>query len=286
MNPNYVSESQGAAIRAVPHFAKGAYRDLNCSLTIDFYLRRYVNTLAAFLKLSSQDTVADVGTGYGWLAMAFALSSDARVLAIDSDQPRLEAARQIAAILGVADRIDWRVGQLGSLPLSDREARVAFCIEVLEHTGRNRAAIHDLGRVSSDALVITTPNLHFPVVAHDTQLPFCHWLSLRARRRYARIFRRTNCENHNLFWSASALLRDLPEFRVVSEFLHYASLSDYRCTFPFYLPYGAGEMRYRDGRIKSAYYAVAQCLGSRALYVMPNLASTLRRRQPCQSQQN
>jgi 2-polyprenyl-3-methyl-5-hydroxy-6-metoxy-1,4-benzoquinol methylase len=277
MNPDYVSEAQAVAIRAVPHFAEGAYRDLNCNLTIDFYVRRYVNTLAAFLKLGSQDTVADVGAGYGWLSIAFALSTDAHISAIDSDEQRLDAARQIAEILGVADRIDWRVGQLGSLPLVDREARVAFCIEVLEHTGRRRTAIRDLGRISSDALVITTPNLYFPVIAHDTQLPFCHWLPMPARREYARIFLRTNCENHNLFWSASELLHELPEFRVVSGFLHYASLADYRSTFPFYLPYGAGEMRYRDGRIKSAYYAVAQCLGRRALYVMPNLASTFRR---------
>jgi hypothetical protein len=62
--------------------------------------------------------------------------------------------------------------------LGDRAARVAYCIEVIEHIGRSRLAIHDLGRICDEVLVITTSNLLFPIIAHDTRLPFCHWLPL------------------------------------------------------------------------------------------------------------
>jgi 2-polyprenyl-3-methyl-5-hydroxy-6-metoxy-1,4-benzoquinol methylase len=273
----YVDEVQARAIRAVPHFASGIYKDIDLDGAIDFYVRRYVRPLAAFVEIGQGDVVADIGAGYGWLSLAFALVSRARVVAVDVDEPRLDAARRISEILGVADRIDWRVGCLGQLPLGDREARVAYCIEVIEHIGRARRAIRDLSRVADEALVITTPNLYFPVVSHDTKLPFCHWLPLRLRARYAAICGRTDCENNNLFWSPRALMRELPDFKVASRFLHYASRADYLSTFPYYLPYVGGGKRHGDGRLKSAYYALAAFLGRRSLFVMPSLACTLRR---------
>jgi SAM-dependent methyltransferase len=274
----YVDEAQIKAIRAVSHFASGVYRDIDLNGAIDFYVRRYVKPLAAFIKIGKCDVVADIGAGYGFLSIAFALASKAHIVAVEMDKPRLDAARRISEILGVANRIDWRVGSLGQLPLGDREARVAYCIEVLEHIGRVRSAIRDLGRVAAEALVITTPNLYFPVIAHDTRLPFCHWLPLRLRVRYAKICGRTDCENDNLFWSPRALMRELPDFEIASRFLHYASRADYLSTFPFYLPYVGGGIRHGDGRSKSAYYALATLLGRSSIYVMPSLACTLRRR--------
>ncbi|MFZ0739694.1 MAG: class I SAM-dependent methyltransferase [Candidatus Acidiferrales bacterium] len=276
----YVDEAQAEAIRTIPHFASSGYRNLDLNGAVDFFVRRYVRTLAAFVEMGEGDVVADIGTGYGWLAVAFAVASRARVVAVDIDERRLDAARRISEILGVADRIDWRVGRLGQLPLRDHESRVTYCIEVIEHIGRVRAAIRDLSRVAAEALVITTPNLYFPMIAHDTQLPFCHWLPLTLRARYAQICGRTDCENNNLFWSPRTLMQELPEFEVASGFLHYASRADYLATFPYYLPYGSGSIRQRDGRLKSAYYAVTALLGRRSLNVMPSLACTLRRRVP------
>lgn len=275
----FATEAQIRDIRAVPHFARGVYRDIDINGAIDYYRRRYVRPLGAFLRIGPGDVVADIGAGYGWLSIAFALATDARIVAVDMDEGRLEAARAIARILGVADRIDWRVGALGRLPLTRHEARVAYCIEVLEHIGRARPALRDLGRVTREALVVTTPNLYFPVIAHDTGLPFCHWLPLSLRAAYAKLCGRGDRENCNLFWSARTLLRDLPEFEVASRFLHFASREDYLATFPIYVPYVGGGVRRGDGRLKSAYYRAAALLGRRSLYVMPSLACTLRRRQ-------
>jgi hypothetical protein len=161
--------------------------------------------------------------------------------------------------------------------LVDREARIAYCIEVIEHIGRSRSAIRDLGRVCDEVLVITTPNLFFPIIAHDTRLPFCHWLPLGLRGRYAALCGRTSSQKSNLFWSPMGLLRELPDFKVASRFLHYSSRRDYLATFPFYLPYEGGGMRLGDGYPKSIYYAAASLLGRYSLYVRPSLACTLRR---------
>ena len=194
----FISDEQERAIRAVPHFAHGVYRDMDINGALDFYLRRYVGPLGAFTDLGPQDVVADIGTGYGWLAIAFALHTPARVVAVDMDEARLDAAKRIAGIIGVAHRIDWRAGRLGELPLADGEARITYCIEVIEHIGRSRQAVRDLGRVSAEMIVITTPNLYFPVIAHDTGLPFCHWLPLPLRARYAELCGRRERENDNL----------------------------------------------------------------------------------------
>ena len=273
-----LTTEQAQAIRAIPHFSQGVYRDIDLDGAIDFYRRRYVEPLGAFTGLGPEDVVADIGTGYGWLAIAFALHTPARIIAVDMDEARLDAARRIAGILGVDHRIDWRVGKLGELPLADGEARVAYCIEVIEHIGRSRPAVRDLGRVAAEMIIITTPNLYFPVIAHDTGLPFCHWLPLPQRARNAKLCGREERENDNLFWSPRSLLAELPAFRVVSRFLHFASRRDYLATFPIYVPYVGGGLRRRDGRLKSLYYRAVSMLGHHSLYAMPSLACTLRRR--------
>jgi ubiquinone/menaquinone biosynthesis C-methylase UbiE len=274
----YVTQEQQKAIRNIRHFRNGRYADIDIDQAVHFYLRRYVDQLASFIELEPDDVVADIGTGYGWLAIAFALKTRARVVAVDVDAERLRAAREIAGIIGVSERIDWRVGSLGRLPIEAGAAKAVYCIEVIEHMKRSRAAVRDLARICSDMLVITTPNLYFPVIAHDTQLPFCHWLPVKLRRAYAAMFGRSECENDNLFWSPRSLFRDLPEFELASRFLHYASRASYESTFPIYVPYVGGGLRRGDGRLKSMYYELAGRLGRYSVYVMPSLACALRRR--------
>lgn len=272
-----LSPEQTTAIRAVPHFADGAYRDLPIADTLTFYKKRYVDQLLKFRDVGPDTVVADIGAGYGWLAMAFAAYSPARVIAVEMDAKRLSAGREIATILGLADRITWLSEGLGEISLSDASVDVVYCVEVLEHVRRDPATVADLVRLPRDLLIVTTPNLWFPVIAHDTRLPFCHWLPIPLRRLYASAFGRQNAENDNLFWSPPELDRALRGFRPVSSFLHYHSLEDYIATYPFHLPYVGGGRQTHVGTLKLAYYRLASCLGANARYVMPNLACVWRR---------
>lgn len=278
--PFSVSPAQAEAIRKVPHFADGAYATLPIAETLEFYAKRYVRQLPKFRALDSSTVIADIGTGYGWLAMAFAAYSPVQVIAIEMDAERLAAGRKIAEILGLADRITWMAEPLGRISLADRSVDVAYCIEVLEHVQRNPAMVADLKRLPRDLLIVTTPNLWFPVIAHDTRLPFCHWLPLPLRRVYARTFGRDKAENDNLFWSPLGLDRRLEGWKPVASFLHYASLDDYIATYPFHLPYVGGGGGYQQGvgRAKLAYYRLAARLGPLSRYVMPNLAMVWKRR--------
>jgi SAM-dependent methyltransferase len=268
---------QCAAILRVPHFANGGYRDLPIGDTIEFYAKRYVDQLSKFRSIDADTVIADIGTGYGWLAIALAAHTPARIIAAEMDAERLAAGQQIAEILDLADRISWVPEGLGQMTLADRSVDVVYCIEVLEHIYGDPAPVSDLARLSRDLLIVTTPNKWFPVIAHDTRLPFCHWLPVPLRRRYAATFGRQDQENDNLFWSPSALTRLFAGFCPVSGFLHYRSVDDYVATYPFHLPYVGGGYQTMASPAKLAFYRLAAKLGTNSRYVLPNLASVWQR---------
>jgi 2-polyprenyl-3-methyl-5-hydroxy-6-metoxy-1,4-benzoquinol methylase len=272
-----IDDATVAAIQGVRHFSAGGYGRLDIPGTLEFYRRRYVDQLAPFRSIDGETVIADVGAGYGWLAMAFALHTPAKLIAIEMDAERLAAGRAIAGILGIEHRISWRAEGLGGIALANRSADVVYCIEVLEHVDGSRAAVADLARLPRDLLIVTTPNKWFPVIAHDTRLPFCHMLPLGLRKIYARAFHRQDSENDNIFWSPPDLRRELADFEPVSDFLHYRSPDDYFATYPFYLPYIGGGNRRAPGLAKRLYYRFASRLGRNSCYVMPNLAGVYRR---------
>jgi ubiquinone/menaquinone biosynthesis C-methylase UbiE len=266
----WISDEQIEAIRQVAHFRNSEYCRLDLNQLLDEYIRDFVEPL---LRLAGPPkALADVGSGYGWLAFAFALRTEAKITAIEYDAPRLDAARQIAAILGIAHRIEWVQGSIANLPLPDRSMDAVYCIEVIEHTGVQTSFVEQLCRISRDVLVITTPNKLFPVINHDTALPFCHWLPLRARDLYASVFGRNGRQESNLFWSPSSLFGSVVGFRRVSRFMQFASYTDYR-----ELRQACGRRRTLARRWMDGYFALASRLGKHSVYVLPNLASTFRR---------
>lgn len=245
--------------------------------TIEFYRRRYVEQLADFRTLDADAVVADIGCGSGWLAVSFALHTPARVIAVDPDAERLAFARALARRLDVEDRIEWRAGSITELPLADREADVVFCVEVLEHVSREKKAPREIVRICADILVVTTPNLWFPVVAHDTRLPFCHMLPILLRQKYAALAGRLDSEDGNKFWSPPALVRALRGMTRQSDFLQYASFEKYLAAFPHYVPYDNGYWDHGPGRLKYAYYRAVASLGRAGYPFMPNLAGVYQR---------
>lgn len=272
-----VSDRQVRAIRAIPYFAESQYRDLDIEKTLSHFRDRYVLNAPIKPAELAGKLVADVGCGYGWLAMSYAIWTDAQVVAIELNDQRLAAARQIAQILGIDEKIAWRVGSVTLIPMADREATILYCIEVIEHIQRDLHALKEIQRVADQYIVLTTPNLFSPIIGHDTRLPFCHWLPPALRRIYATAFRRQHMNENNLFWSPLALSRALDRFSRVSRFLHYQSFDDYLATFPYYSPYGKGNMKYKIKLSNYLYLRGMSLLGPFSYLLMHNLAGTFRR---------
>jgi len=231
-----------------------------------------------FHLLTREQTVVDIGAGFGWLAMAFALKSDARIIAIEPDEERLMAGREIAQVMGIARKIEWRPGLLGNLPLENQEADVVYCIEVLEHVQRSKGALMDLCRITKDKLILTTPNKWFPLIAHDTELPFCHWLPVFLRNVYAKACNRSHMENDNLFWSPYTLKKNMKDFKRISRWLHYSYLQRYFDTYPFFLPYKQGSYVEDISQAKKWYYKFAASFGRYSYLLAPNLAGVFQRK--------
>lgn len=278
--PDYtklVNEKQIDQIQQISAFASSSYAGLNIADTLDFFTRRYVRQVFQFTDIDHNSIIADIGAGFGWLSMAFAFSTDAKLIAFDVDTNRIMAGKAIAEILGLQGRIDWRSDIMNKLPLKDKEVDIAYCIEVLEHTKKETMLVQELCRISKTFIILTTPNLWFPVIAHDTGLPFCHWLPVRYRKKYAHLLNRHQMEYDNLFWSPTTLLKQMKGFKPVSRWLHYKSLQHFKDTYPFYSPYGKGKYVKKPGFTKTLFYEIVSRLGMWSHYIVPSLSFVFQR---------
>lgn len=272
-----ITEDQIFKIQQVKYYKESSYKILKIRETLEFYFKRYVYQLNDFIVLSDKTFILDIGAGFGWLSIAFAMTTPVTILAIEIDGERLKAAKKIARILNIENRIIWIIGKLGDLPLKDRAIDVGYCIEVIEHTYRDPSVLEDLRRVADELLIITTPNLWFPIIAHDTSLPFCHWLPIPLRKFYAKLFNRVDRELDNLFWSPKKLEKALPNFQRTSTFSHYSTYKKYLDTFPFYNPYGSFKYEFKLSIAKKIYYRLIPKTKKMGNYFTPNLASVFKR---------
>jgi 2-polyprenyl-3-methyl-5-hydroxy-6-metoxy-1,4-benzoquinol methylase len=271
-----ISEQAYRQILAVPHFKDSHYARWDLNAVLASYIHCYADPALRMAGGRAGFTIADIGAGYGWLAIAFALRSDARIIASDFDAARLAAAQRIAAILGVEHRIEWRVGALGNLPFVEGEADLACCLEVIEHVSTDAALMHDLSRITRDLLMVSTPNGALPVVFHDTALPFCHWLPLAWRNAYASLFGRLHLQENNRFWNAPQLADGLTGFHRISRFFQYERYADFRAAHHRLAATSANNHKF-FAMLYPAYLWLASKLGAKSIYVLPNLASVWRR---------
>lgn len=281
---NHVTPLQAQRIGAVRHLARGLYRDLDIDGTIDFMARRYVAPIGQRVNLG-EATLADCAAGYGWLSAAFLLGGGARAILIDPDEKRLAGAQEICRILGVADRCQFLNRTLQDTGLDDDAVDVFASIETLEHVGRDgiAAATKEIARVTRSLVVLTTPNRIFPIVAHDTALPFAHWLPRPLRRVYAAACGRLAREHGNRFLAPWDLRPLKAKFRPDSRIHTFHTVEEMKRFYPHYLPYGASakRRRQRPNPLLLRYQALlATLLGTRAYMLAPNLASIWVRHDP------
>jgi predicted RNA methylase len=82
--------------------------------------------IARWLDAHAIDTVVDLGSGAGKFCVAAALASRARFTGIEQRPRLVDAARSLAGIFGVADRVHFRTGTIGCCPLPPAAAYYLF----------------------------------------------------------------------------------------------------------------------------------------------------------------
>ena len=284
MHPIDELQTIGAITGAdIPYLRDGIYRDLDVPLTLDYMTRRYVVPVGRHVDLATA-TVADCAAGFGWLSFAFLLAGARRAILLDTDEPRLAAARALAGRLGLLRRCEFIVARLQDAPLAPDSADIFASIETLEHVGGENIAscVAAIARCARQAVVVTTPNFLFPVVSHDTRLPIAHWLPPRLRQVYARAAGRGAEDDGNTFLKPWHLLPLARKFRPVSRYQTFETLAEFNQFYPHYLPYGANDLsRHRNApkRGQPILHAVlARTLGRWSFALAPNVASVWLRR--------
>jgi ArsR family transcriptional regulator len=98
-----------------------------------------------FLKLMPKLVVADLGAGEGTLSLLLTQRAE-RVIAVDHSQKMLEYVVEIARKNGVKN-LEYRLGDLEELPLSDAEADLALMHQSLHHALHPNKAIEEAWRI-------------------------------------------------------------------------------------------------------------------------------------------
>jgi ubiquinone/menaquinone biosynthesis C-methylase UbiE/DNA-binding MarR family transcriptional regulator len=98
-----------------------------------------------FLKLMPSLVVADLGAGEGTLSLLLTQRAQ-RVIAVDHSQKMLEYVVDIARKNGVKN-LEYRLGDLEELPLSDAEADLALMHQSLHHALHPNKAIEEAWRI-------------------------------------------------------------------------------------------------------------------------------------------
>jgi hypothetical protein len=259
------------------YFTTSEYGDLDWAGTLDFMTRRYIHPLQQHLDISKL-VLADCAAGFGWLSFAWLLAGGEHAILIEPNHERLEAARVIAQKLGIEGRCEFRCTTMQNAQLGAKSVDVFASVETLEHVGRANikdcvATIADCTRL---AVLITTPNARFPVIAHDSRLPFAHWLPKAWRKVYAAWFKRSKQEIGNDFLSPRDLAPVINAFKPVARFQTFQTYREFINFYPHYLPYGlaGGRHRHAPSRALRCWIKVVGTLfGVHAWRFSPNLAN-------------
>jgi ArsR family transcriptional regulator len=115
------------------------------TMRIAYYDERVIEQMSTAARLDSTMTVADVGTGTGYVSAGMSPSAK-RVIGIDSSPEMLAVARRNLDALGITN-VDLIEGDVGRLPLEDDSVDAAFANMVLHHAADPADMLAEMARV-------------------------------------------------------------------------------------------------------------------------------------------
>jgi SAM-dependent methyltransferase len=143
--------------------------------------RAATTDLARLLALTGTERVLDLGSGIGGPSRYLAAIFGCRVTGIDLTPEFVRAARMLADMTGLSDKVGYREANALNMPFPDASFDIAWSQNVvmnIKDRGRLYAEIHRVlkpgGRYAfSDIVAGPKPNPHFPVPwARDPETSF------------------------------------------------------------------------------------------------------------------
>jgi len=116
------------------------------TMRLTYYDERVIETLSDRIGLDGSQTVADVGTGTGFVAAGLAPHA-CKVLAFDHSPAMLDVARRNLAEFGL-DNVELCQADLAMLPLPDGAVDAAVANMVLHHVEDPAAMLTEMARVT------------------------------------------------------------------------------------------------------------------------------------------
>jgi ubiquinone/menaquinone biosynthesis C-methylase UbiE len=122
------------------------------TMRLAYYDERVIERMVAVSGLGKGMTVADVGTGTGFVAAGIAPRAG-RVIAVDNSPAMLEVARKNLSDLGL-ENVELADGDVGALPIKSGSVDAVFANMVLHHAEDPTAMLQEMTRIAKHGGVV------------------------------------------------------------------------------------------------------------------------------------
>jgi SAM-dependent methyltransferase len=112
--------------------------------------KQLLGSIVQFIEPRKGETIVDVGTGAGFLAFELAekIGNGGKVIGLDISRSAIMQARRKAAGKNQQPTLEFRVGDVYSLPLDGNFADVVCCKSLIASLDHRRKAIREMTRVA------------------------------------------------------------------------------------------------------------------------------------------
>jgi 2-polyprenyl-3-methyl-5-hydroxy-6-metoxy-1,4-benzoquinol methylase len=257
-------------------YHKSQYSNIDSKKTLSYMKKRYINPVKYHLHDLNNLSVFDCGCGHGWLGFSYILNGASKAILCDVDRNRLNLSKKIAKILKIYNKCEFICKPMEMLDASKYSVDIFTCVETLEHVGESNidSCIRFICRVTNKLIIITTPNKLFPIVMHDSMVPFAHWFPKNIRKEYVKMFGRID-NDLNDFVSPCQLNTLKIKFAPSSKVLTFPTFDDWEKSYPFESPYNVGNrFKHKAPWFLKYYYKLSQFIfGYNSYMISPNLCS-------------
>jgi ubiquinone/menaquinone biosynthesis C-methylase UbiE len=156
-----------------------------------------VDVLARKAEIGPDTRVLDVCSGVGGPARYLAFHHGCRVTGLDITESRHEGAIRLTRLVGLEDRVDFRLGNALAMPFADQRFDVVLGQEAFAHVPDKPRLIAECARVARPGGVIAfTDILRRPALTPETAARLereMTFLSLESLDGYARLLAASGC---------------------------------------------------------------------------------------------